>query len=151
MPKTIISDASCFIILSKIGEMDLLQKVYGEVITTPEVVDEFGEFLPEWVVIKSPTNADKQKILEIEVDRGEASAISLALEIKDCTIILDDIKARRLAKKLGIEVTGTLGVIIKAKLDGIIPSIKPILEKLKKTNFRLKEELEFQALKEAGE
>ncbi len=52
MPKTIISDTSCFIILTKIGELDLLAKSYGNVITTIEVATEYGEFLPEWVEIK---------------------------------------------------------------------------------------------------
>lgn len=46
MPKTIISDTSCFIILSNIGELNLLQKVYGQIITTIEIAAEFGEQLP---------------------------------------------------------------------------------------------------------
>jgi len=51
MPKTILSDTSCFIILSNIGELDLLQKVYGKIITTIEIATEFGEQLPDWVSI----------------------------------------------------------------------------------------------------
>ena len=43
MPKAIISDTSCFIILTNIGELDLLQKVYGQIVTTPEIAAEFGE------------------------------------------------------------------------------------------------------------
>lgn len=46
----------------------------------------------------------------------------------ECTIILDDTKDRKIAERLGLEITGTLGVIIKAKLIGIIPSIKPLPE-----------------------
>ena len=67
------------------------------------------------------------------------------------TIILDDFKARKIAKQLGIVFTGTIGVIVKAKLRGIIPSIKPFLEKIKQTNFRLSDEIQFLALKEANE
>jgi predicted nucleic acid-binding protein len=151
MRKTIISDAGCFITLSNINEFDLLHKVYGEVFTTPEVAEEFGEILPVWVIIKSASDQSKQSMLELEVDKGEASAICLALEIKESTLILYDIKARHLAEKLGLAITGTLGIIIKAKLDGPITSIKPILEKIKQTNFRLNDELEKQAIKEAGE
>lgn len=53
--------------------------------------------------------------------------------------------------QLGINYTGTVGIIVKAKLDGIIPSIKPILEKIKQTNFRISPELEIVALREANE
>ncbi|MCX6198274.1 MAG: DUF3368 domain-containing protein [Bacteroidetes bacterium] len=52
---------------------------------------------------------------------------------------------------MGLEITGTNGVIIKAKLNGIIPSVKPYLEKIRNTDFRISDEIELQALKEAGE
>ncbi len=87
----------------------------------------------------------------MQIDRGESSAIALALETPDSTIILDDYKARKIAEQLGIIFTGTIGVIIKAKLNGIIPSIKPLLEKIKQTDFRLSADIELQALKEANE
>ena len=150
MPKTIIADTSCFIILTNIGEIDLLYKVYGEIITTIDIAIEFGETLPEWVEIISVKDKYRQQLLEIQIDKGESSAIALAMEIPDSTVILDDYKARKIASQLGINFTGTLGIIIKAKLKGIIPSIKPFLEKIKQTNFRLSVELELQALKEAG-
>lgn len=151
MPKTIISDTSCFIILTNIGELNLLHKVYGQIVTTPDIADEYGEALPEWVEIVAVTDKYRQQILEMQIDKGESSAIALALEIPNSTVILDDYKARKIAEKLGITFTGTIGVIIKAKLTGIIPSIKPILQKIKKTNFYLSEELELQALHEAKE
>jgi len=151
MPKTIISDTSCFIILSKIGEMDLLEKVYGQIITTVEIATEFGDALPAWVEIVSVKDKLRQQLLEMQIDRGESSAIALALEIPECTIILDDFKARKVAKQLGLTITGTLGVIVRAKLSGKIESIKPILEKIKATDFRISSEIENNALKEAQE
>ncbi|MEI8075148.1 MAG: DUF3368 domain-containing protein [Bacteroidota bacterium] len=151
MPKTIISDTSCLIILSNIGELELLQKVYGQIITTIEIATEYGEILPEWVSIYSVTDKYRQQLLEMQIDKGESSAIALALETPDCIIILDDYKARKIANQLGLNITGTLGVIVKAKLNGVIPSIKPLLSKIKETDFRLSVELELIALKEAGE
>lgn len=151
MHKTIISDTSCFIILSKIEELDLLQRVYGQIITTLDIAEEFGETLPEWVIIENVSDKSRQRILELQIDKGESSAIALALEIPKSTLILDDFKARKIAQQLGISFTGTIGVIIKAKLKGIIPSIKPYLEKIKQTNFRISAEIELQALKEAKE
>lgn len=151
MHKVIISDASCFIILAKIGEFDLLLRVYGQIFTTKEIADEFGDVLPDWVKIISVGNKQNQLLLEIQLDKGESSAIALALETPDSKIIIDDYKARKIAEKLGIDYTGTIGVIITAKLQGLIPSIKPFLEKIKGTNFRISAELELLALKESKE
>jgi len=151
MHKTIISDTSCFIILSKIEKLDLLKSVYGQIVTTSDIVEEFGEQLPDWIIIEHVADKSRQRILELQIDRGESSAIALALETQNCTLILDDFKARKIAQQLGITITGTIGVIVKAKLNGIIPSIKPYIEKIKETNFRISAEIELQALKEAEE
>ena len=106
---------------------------------------------PTGLVFETVKDKYRQQLLEMQIDKGESSAIALALEMTDCTIILDDYKARKIADKLGLKFTGTIGVIIRAKLNGIIPSIKPILEKVKKTDFRLSPEIELLALKEANE
>jgi predicted nucleic acid-binding protein len=151
MPKTIISDTSCFIILTNIGELELLHKVYGQITTTIDIATEFGEALPDWVEIATVVDKYSQQLLEMQIDKGESSAIALALETPNSTVILDDYKARKIADQLRIPYTGTIGVIIKAKLKKIIPSIKPLLEKIKQTDFRLSPEIELQALKEANE
>ncbi len=131
--------------------MNLLQSLFGQIITTPEIAEEFGETLPNWVDIIPISDKTKQQLLEIQVDKGEASAIALALESKNPLLILDDYKARKLADNLKINYTGTIGLIISAKQKGIIPSIKPLLEKIKQTNFHLTLELELQALMQAKE
>lgn len=113
MPRTIISDTSCFILLAKIGELELLRSVYGQVSTTPDIVAEFGDPLPAWVIVKEVTDKLKQQLLEIQLDKGESSAIALALELPGTTLILDDYKARKIADQLGLTYTGTIGVIIK--------------------------------------
>lgn len=151
MPKTIISDTSCFIILANIGELDLLHKVYGQITTTVDIANEYGEKLPEWVEIKDVKDKYRQQLLEMQIDKGESSAIALALETPDSTLVLDDYKARRIAEQLHLIYTGTVGVIIKAKRMGFIPSIKPLLEKIRRTDFRISFDIELQALKEANE
>ena len=151
LSKPIISDTSCFITLSNIGELDILRLLYKQVVTTTEIAQEFGESLPDWVEVVSVSDKVKQELLEMQVDKGEASAIALALESENPFIIIDDYKARKLAHNLKINHTGTIGVIIAAKRKGIIESIKPILEKIKATNFRISVELELQALLEANE
>ncbi len=151
MHKIIISDTSCFIILTNIGELGILEKLYGKITTTIEIATEFGEPLPDWVEILSVKGKDTQRLLEMQIDKGESSAIALALEFSDSLLILDDFKARRIATQLGLSITGTLGIIIKAKLEGIIPSVIPILQKIKQTDFRLSDELEIKVLKAAME
>ncbi|HRN95532.1 MAG: DUF3368 domain-containing protein [Chitinophagales bacterium] len=151
MPKVIIADTSCFITLFNAGELDLLYKIYGQIYTTTEVATEFGEPLPDWVLIESVKDKSKQLLLEMQIDKGEASAIALTLEMERSIVILDDYKARKLAEKLGLTYTGTVGVIIKAKLNGIIPSIKPIMKKIKESGFHLTAEIETLALQEAHE
>ena len=149
--KPIISDTSCFITLSKIGELNLLQLLYTQIVTTSEIAEEFGEGLPEWVEIISVSDKSKQMLLEMQVDKGEASAIALALESENPFLILDDYKARKLANNLKINHTGTIGIILAAKRRGIISSVKPLLEKIKQTNFHISPDLELQALIQADE
>jgi predicted nucleic acid-binding protein len=71
------------------------------------------------------------------VDAREASAIALAAENQPSLLIIDDLKGRKLAQKLNLHVTGTLGLILAAKKEGIIPLIKPIFDKIQSTNFRI--------------
>jgi predicted nucleic acid-binding protein len=137
MHKIVISDTSTLIILHKINELNLLEQVYGELITTPVIAEEFGEKLPNWINIQSVSDEKYQSFLETQVDRGEASAIALATEFEDVTLLLDDLKARKLAIKLKFKTTGALGVIHKAKQMSIIPKVKPLIDKLLLTNFRI--------------
>ena len=151
MHKVIISDTSCLIILTKINELDLLYKVYKEIVTTTEIQIEFDEKLPSWIKVLKVKDKNLQNALELTIDKGESSAIALAIETPNSVIILDDLKARKVAAKFKLTFTGTIGVIIKAKLEGHITSIKPILKKLKETDFRLSIDLENSALFAANE
>ena len=71
MPKTIISDTSCFIILTNIDELELLHKVYGQVVTTIDIATEYGEPLPEWVEIVNVVGKYTKQLLEMQIDKGE--------------------------------------------------------------------------------
>jgi predicted nucleic acid-binding protein len=151
MQKVIISDTSCLILLDKIGELKLLNKLFGQIIVTQEIAREFKNELPDWFTVEEPTNKNYQKILEASLDKGEASAIAFAIEQTDCLLIIDDYKGRKYAEQLGIKITGTLGVIIDAKLSGHIESVKPMLDKIKNTDFRLTAELEKRTIEKANE
>jgi len=75
----------------------------------------------------------------------------LALEIPNCKIILDERKGRAVAKRLGLKVTGTFGIIIKAKNQGLIKSGKEVLDKLENHGFWLSSQFKKQLLDRLGE
>jgi predicted nucleic acid-binding protein len=147
----VIADTTCFIILDKIGELELLKSVFGKIITTPVIVSEFGQPLPDWVEIRAVQDIHLQESLQIDVDAGEASAIALAIELAPALLILHDLEARHLAKQLNLTHTGTLGIILRAKRTGHIKSVKPIIEKMKNTNFSISDNLYRHVLMEANE
>ena len=90
--------------------------------------------------------------MENIVDKGEASAIALCLEKKNPLLIIDDYEGRRLAKNLGLNITGTLGLLIEAKKSGHISSLKSIIDDIKiNTKFRIKDEMIQSALRLVGE
>jgi predicted nucleic acid-binding protein len=151
MPKAIISDTSCLIVFAKINELDLLRRLFTEIVTNDEVADEFGQVLPDWIIVQSVKNKYYQEELKLKVDSGEASAIALAVENHDSLLIVDDFKARKLAASLGIDIIGSIGILVKAKNEGVIVSVKPFFERIRNTDFRISDDLESAALKEAGE
>jgi predicted nucleic acid-binding protein len=104
--------------LDKIGQIGLLKSIFGKVIITKEIFQEFQKELPAFFEIINPKDQNYQRILQTSLDPGEASAIALALEYPDSLFIIDELKGRREAKSLGLKVTGTIGVIILAKQLG---------------------------------
>ncbi|MBZ9787025.1 DUF3368 domain-containing protein [Psychroflexus sp. CAK57W] len=147
MHKVVISDTSTLILFHKIDKLTLLQQVYKELITTPEVAEEFGEDLPDWINIQKVSDKKYQYFLETQVDSGEASAIALSTEYDDVLLLLDDLKARKLAIQLNFKITGVLGVIHKAKQMSIIDKIKPLIDELLLTDFRIADHIVDEMLK----
>jgi predicted nucleic acid-binding protein len=147
MPKIVISDTSTLILFHKIDELNLLQKVYAELITTPEIAEEFGDKLPDWIKIQPVSDKKYQDFLETQVDYGEASAIALATEYDDVLLLLDDLKARKLAARLNFKITGSLGVIHKARQMSIIDKVRPLIDKLLLTDFRVADNIIEEILK----
>ena len=87
--------------------------------------------------MKNVRDSNYQKILSVQVDLGEASAIALALENENSLLLMNDLKGRKLALQLNVKITVTLGVIHLAKSKGIISEVKPIIDKILATNFRI--------------
>ncbi len=147
----VISNTSCLIALDNIGMLFILKDLYGKVYISKDVSNEFGKSLMDWFAIKYVINRDYMRILENLIDLGEASTIALSLEIENSLMILDDLRARKLAKNLKLNFTGPLGVILRAKQEGTIDSVKEVLLKLKSANFRISKTIEDEVLRLAEE
>lgn len=147
----VLADASCLISLTAIGRLDILESLYERVIVTPEVAEEHGESLPEWVQVRDLGLNDTVRALSATIDKGEASIIALAMQTPDSRMIPDDRKARRMAASLSLPYTGLVGVLIKAKTCGTIPLLGPVLDELREANFRISESVVSEALRLAGE
>ncbi len=123
--------------MKKIGALELLSQLYDEVLVTEIVLEEFKENLP--VSFKVVPFNDRQlfSILCQQLDPGEASVICLASGESDFLMVLDDLKGRKISAALDLNFTGTLGIIIKAKRQGLITKIEPYVEKLIAAGIRI--------------
>ncbi|MEB3340945.1 DUF3368 domain-containing protein [Okeania sp.] len=144
MTDLIIADSTCLIGLERIGKIDLLPQIFSQVTIPPEVQKEFGIYY-SWLIVKSTQNTGMVNSLKLWVDDGEAEAITLAYEL-GYRLIVDDKQARNTAKKLGIEIIGTVGVLIKAKQLGLLDQLLPILKALESNGFYLSQSLKKEAL-----
>ena len=150
MSENAVSNSSCLIALEKIGRLDLLSKSFGTVNIPPAVQSELDQNI-DWLIVKSVINKAVVNSLKTQIDDGESEAIALAMELADVFIVLDDKKARRIAKQLGLKIIGTIGLLLRAKKKDIVTEIKPILDALHGVDFRIGEALYQEALRLARE
>lgn len=139
------------ILLQKINALEILNQLYNQVITTPQVESEYGDNLPHWISVKAVKDTALLQILNETVDLGEASAITLTIETPGSSILIDDLKGRKLAKRLGLNFMGVLGMLLKAKQHNLITAVKPFIYRIRQTDFRVTEELIIYLLEQAGE
>ncbi len=149
MKEPVVSDSTCLIGLERIGELDILPTLFEPIIIPPEIEREFGNKF-SWLQTETLTSNILATALRLVVDAGEAEAIALASE-KSYLLISDDKQTRSAAKRLGISVIGTLGVLIRAKQNGVVSAIKPILDNLELNSFFISQTLREEALKIVGE
>ena len=151
MEKVIVADASCLIVLEKIGELGLLKEVFTSIAITKEVSQEFGLPLPDWIEVVEVSDKSRIAMLSLLLDKGEASSIALCLERTNPLLIVDEKKGRAIAKDLGLRIIGTLGVLMEAKRMGVVSDLRGLVEKLIDTDFRVSPALLQAILKGAGE
>lgn len=157
----IISDTSPLYYLEQLRLIELLPKLYGEVVVPAAVVTELnagaklGERIPDlsslsWIRIMTTSIPDSLDIYE-DLGQGELEAIALGLETPGSLLLLDDSFAREIAQLNGLHITGTLGVLLRAKQDGFVSAISPLLLQLRAVRFHLSDKVMRDVLELAGE
>jgi predicted nucleic acid-binding protein len=149
----VVSNSSPLIALEQIGQLHLLEALFGEVWVPTAVVNEVAMTvsLPSNVQTRPVNNLLAAAVLKTTLGGGESEAITLALQEKARLIILDDRPARRMAESLGLQVIGTLGLLTTAKKRGLISAIKPFIDALDTHHFHVAPELIRRVLLDAGE
>ena len=158
--RKVIVNSTPLIILSKINALEILNNLYGEIIIPQAVFEEVTNkndvakekiLNSEWIKILEVQDKSDRKIYQSKLHDGEVEVMMLAKENSADLLIIDDNAAKKTAKFLGFTVTGTLGVVLKAKSEKIISEVKPVLEKMQRENFYISEEIKNLILKTAGE
>jgi predicted nucleic acid-binding protein len=145
---TAISNSTPLIVLAKINRLDLLKDYFGEIYIPEEVYDEVvrrggnlaGSFEVAsctWIKVEPVKNRMAVETLSLSLDKGEAEAIVLSKE-KDSLLIIDDGAGRKTAELLGVKITGTVGVLLLASMDGRL-NLRKTMDELKSVGFRLSE------------
>jgi len=161
MPKITIVDTSSLFYFHRVGLFELFNKLYGHITVPGAVKNELiegqtqGEDVPQlenytWVEVR---NVSMPRYLQLIADLGpgESEVLALATNHPSALVVLDDKLARRIADMQGFRLTGTAGVLLRAKRKGLIPALKPVIKKLLDLDFRLKPELVKEILTLAGE
>jgi uncharacterized protein len=129
---TVVADAGPIIAFASIGRLDLLPATLGNVTVTDIVANEIlpsVPVLPAWMIVAAaPTGLVMSS--SPRLDPGERSSIALALERRANLLVIDDREGRRVASRLGLEITGSAGIVVVAKRRGLVPSARAALAAL---------------------
>lgn len=158
----VVSNSSPLIHLGKIGLLELLAEQFDRILIPravwQEAVEEGGDepdaksiASANWIEVQDVHPSPLLTTLSTLLDKGEAEAIVLAIEIGADLILLDESDARKIAEIYNLRKTGLLGVLIKAKRQGRIQSLKVYLEELRNTGFHLSEQVYNEILDAVGE
>ena len=137
----VIINSTPLIALSHINKLNLLKMLYNQVYIPQAVFDEISvkedsickiqvKQSLDWIKVLKIKNTMAKEFFKAQLNDGEVEVMILAKEICANLVVIDDKNAKKHAKYLGLNVTGTLGILLKAKQQGIIQEIKPLLMEL---------------------
>ena len=157
----VISDTTPLQYLFQTGLLDILRRLYGRVIVPEGVARELwagrdlGLAVPDprdhgWMHVQKPSRIPPA-VEEAGLGNGEMQALALGVELPEVLLLLDDLEARQCAARLGLEFTGTAGVLVKAKRAGYVQAVLPVLDLLESLRFHLDSEIRSEVLRLAEE
>ena len=160
--RKVVVNTTPLIALSHVGKLDVLKKLYGEIIIPEAVYRELSvknesiwkkevDHSLEWIRVDKIKNQMAKSMYKTQLHDGEVEVMILSKELKADVVIIDDANAKKHAKYLKLPVTGTLGVLIKAKQEGYIQELKPILYQMVQNGIYISEKLIELCLKQVGE
>lgn len=159
--RLVINTGPILALVAACGDLQLLDKLYKTVLVPHEVVQEVSANGPNRFAVnqfeaatwlrKWPDEVTVSSFLRNTLDRGEASVIQLALQEQIELVCIDEALGRRVARLNGLKLTGSVGILLRAKREGVLPSVKAPLERMKSHGIWLSDSLLKLALHEAGE
>lgn len=164
--RKVVVNSTPLLVLGNIDKLSILNELYGTIYITEAVYREVLEKNDKesravlaslnWITVMRIDNPQDYAMYRAKLHAGEVETMILAQLAQQKSfqadlVILDDLAARKTAQYLGLTVTGTLGVLIKAKQKGIISEVKPLLDMMMKNGFFISEKVMNMVLKAAGE
>jgi predicted nucleic acid-binding protein len=159
----VVSNSTPLIGLAVVDQFDLLRAFFGEIMIAQAVYDETVTRGREtdgarrevveasWVKVVPVQDRLAVQVLLDELDLGEAETIVLAQELSANLVLMDEKKGRRKLKQMRIPKIGTLGILLQAKALGLIPAVRPLIERLRQMTFSMSDRLVAEVLRTAGE
>jgi len=161
-PSRLVTNTSPLLaLIAGCGSLDLLRSLYDEVLVPREVCMEiaaggpngFGvaEFNQADWLRKWPVDVEPNPLLRNALDKGEGAVIQLALNERVELVCIDEPVGRRLARLSGLTLTGSVGVLVRARKEGKLPSVRAAMERMRAQGIWLSEFVITFALRESGE
>lgn len=158
----IICNATPLIAFSRINQLSLMQKIVNTILITKSVAAEISEYSSasydtitllneHWIKVVSVKSENQVKSLLPSLDRGEAEVIALALERQARLVLIDELTGRKVAESLGLKISGSVGILIKAKELGEVQEIKPLLIAMKSRGIYFSDRFINKVLEQVGE
>lgn len=160
--RRVVVNSTPLLVLGNIGQLDILRRMYGNIVIPEAVYREVTEkddaasqallAAKNWIEVQTIRNPDEYALYRARLHAGEVETMILAQQEPAADIVvLDDNAARKTAEFLGLNVTGTIGILVKAKQSGIIQQVKPLLNEMMQNGFFISERLLRMILEAAGE
>lgn len=158
--KPVVTNNTPLVAFWAIQRLDILQSLFGEVLMPPAIRDEFLALQTElreqsleqnpWIRVEKLARPARAKIFS-GLDTGEAETLALAEEVEARLVLVDEKKGRRYAERLGLPITGSMGLLLMAKEAGLVEQVAPLLFALEEAGLFIGQELKEKVLTLAGE